>query len=66
GEHTGKVIACEYLGDQYIVTLDFAGNRLSASGSQTAFETGREIRLRIDSRSLLFFDAATGQRLRRA
>ena len=66
GEHTGKVIACEYLGDQYIVTLDFAGNRLSTSGNQTAFETGREIRLRIDSRSLLFFDAATGQRLRRA
>ncbi len=64
GKHTGRVVTCEYLGDQYVVTLDYANNRLSVSGNESAYDPGLEVRFHIDSRSLLFFDAATEQRLR--
>jgi len=63
GEFGGSVIACEYLGDQYIVTVDFVGCQLVISGSDTLLVKGEAVRFSFDQKDLLFFDPVAGGRL---
>lgn len=64
GEYTGTIKACEYLGDHYVVTLDYQGQTLVSSRMPTeAPPVGQAIRFGIDQAALLFFDHETGVRL---
>jgi len=62
GEYSGTLKACEYLGDHYVVTVDFQGHDLVSS--RVPFEPpppGQTVRFSIDQKSLLYFDIESGQ-----
>ena len=64
GPFEATVVGAEYLGDHYVVTLDFRGQRLVSSHAPAQPpEPGKTIRFAIDPQSLLLFDTASGQRL---
>ncbi len=64
GQYSGTIAGVEYLGDHYIVTLEFQGQKLSVSRIPgPAAEVGREVRFTFDKKSVLLFDETTGRRL---
>lgn len=63
GEYRGTVTGCEYLGDQYVVTLKFQDLSLVVSKVPEEMFAGREVRFSFSELSVLFFDATTGNRL---
>lgn len=63
-EFTGSVEACEYLGDQYIVTIRFKDVHLMASRLSEPVEIGQEVKFGFYSSAQLFFDPHSGGRLR--
>ncbi len=63
GEFKATVAGCEYLGDHYILTLNFLDSELVVSGSEEALETGAVVRFTFDQNDLLYFDADNGQRI---
>lgn len=63
GDFTAKVVTCEYMGDQYVVTLLFMNQPVVVSGVTDPIETGSDVRFGFDQRRLLFFDPATGKRI---
>ena len=64
GEFVSQVVSEEYLGDEYVVTLDFKGSLITASGVKGPQVAGREVNFSIDSSKLLFFNSESGCRLR--
>jgi ABC-type sugar transport system ATPase subunit len=64
GPFTATVEAVEYLGDHYVVTLDFQGQRLvSTHGPTQPPQIGATVRFAINPDGLIFFDSEGGQRL---
>ena len=64
GPFGGTVTACEYLGDQYVVTLEFDSIMLTASGADRQYDTGEEIRFAVEPSDFLFFERDSGLRIR--
>lgn len=61
GDYRGIVSTLEYLGDQYVVMLDFQGCQLTISNiGSSPPEIGQTVRFAIDKQALLYFDATTG------
>jgi multiple sugar transport system ATP-binding protein len=63
GPLEGKVTACEYLGDEYIVIVRAGDISLTVSGARRSYEIGEALRLRVDDDAVLVFDPNSGQRL---
>jgi len=64
GPFLATVAAVEYLGDHYVVALDFQGQRLvSTHGPAQLPRAGDTVRFAIDPGSLMFFDPESGDRL---
>jgi ABC-type sugar transport system ATPase subunit len=64
GEYSGKVVGQEYLGDHYLLMLEFKGHQLTVSNIGTSPpEPGRTVRFSIDSHALLYFDAGSQRNL---
>ncbi len=64
GPFEASVVGTEYLGDHYVVTLDFRGQQiLSTHGPVQPPEPGATARFAVNPESLLYFDSETGQRL---
>ena len=64
GHLAGIVTGCEYLGDEYIVTVDFESIALTASGAAQQYAPGDEIRFSVEPADLLFFERDSGLRVR--
>ncbi|HPC10675.1 MAG TPA: TOBE domain-containing protein, partial [candidate division Zixibacteria bacterium] len=63
GRFAASVIGCEYLGDQYVVTLKFGETVLTVAGVTREMRAGEPARFAIAPRDLLFFDRASGRRV---
>jgi len=63
GEFVAEVEAVEYLGDQFVATLDFKGTPLVVAGVNKKYPRGQAVNFTFDSTRLLYFDPATGRRL---
>lgn len=59
----GTVSECEYLGEEYIVTLVGDGVTLVVSGVSYSLSTGESVRFDIDADSVLFFARHDGARI---
>jgi len=55
---------CEYVGSQYVVTLDFAGHTLTGSGSERPFDVDKTVDFSILPEGFLFFERDGGRRIR--
>lgn len=62
GELLGHVIDSEYLGDQYVMTLDLKGTPIRVRTLTAPPEHGHPVRLGVKLDELLFFDPASGAR----
>ena len=60
GTFSGSVLSCEYLGHQYIISLEFQGAKLQVSGISQPLSVGSIINFKFDERELIFFDAQSG------
>jgi multiple sugar transport system ATP-binding protein len=65
GQYAATVSDTEYLGDQYVASIDFQGTTLTASGLGRDYTAGETVRFTFDRRRLLAFDAISGERLKR-
>ena len=63
GTFSGIVKSCEYFGHQYIVGLEFNGEKLRVSGITEPLGIGSTVNFKFDEKDLLFFDAQTGHNL---
>jgi len=64
GEYQAETRSLEYLGDHYVVELDYAGQRLRLSTTQSYdIKPGQSVRFNIEKISLLYFDRETGKNL---
>jgi len=63
GEFVADVVGNEYFGSEHIVTLDFQGSSIVASGAPQQYAVGQSINFAIDSNALLLFDPESGLRL---
>jgi len=64
GPFEATVAGTEYLGDHYVIALDFRGQRLvSTHGQSQAPESGAAVRFSINPDNILYFDSETGVRL---
>jgi ABC-type sugar transport system ATPase subunit len=64
GAHSAIVHASEYLGDHYVVTLEFNGQQLVSSRTPSLPpQSGESVRFSVDAKQVLYFDPATGARL---
>lgn len=63
GRFFGEVSACEYFGEQYLVTIRFNEITLTMSGCLRPLEKNSEISFTVDPTDLLFFDKNSGQRI---
>jgi ABC-type sugar transport system ATPase subunit len=64
GPFAATVAAVEYLGDHYVVSLDFQGQRLvSTHGPARPPQAGDTVRFAVNPDGLLFFDKDSGGRL---
>jgi len=64
GQFAAIVTGCEYLGDEYIVTVDFDSIALTASGAGQQYAPGDKIRLSVEPADFLFFERDSGLRVR--
>jgi len=65
GEYEAKVESCEYLGNQYVVSLSFKETILTVSNCNAPLDTGTEVNFTFQESHLLFFDLLSGQKLDR-
>jgi multiple sugar transport system ATP-binding protein len=63
GIYSGTVVTSEYFGEQYVVTIKFAGQQLTISGVKDELFDDTEISFDIDENSLLFFNQNDGSRI---
>jgi len=63
GKYAGEIRDLEYLGDKVIISIEFAGNSLSAIAKDGDWEIGTITQFSIPSEKLLAFNKATGLRL---
>ncbi len=63
GEFVAAVEEVEYLGDQFVATLDFRGMPLIAANVSKKYRHGQAVNFTFDSAKLLYFDPETGDRL---
>jgi ABC-type sugar transport system ATPase subunit len=63
GDFASKVISSEYMGDGYVIELDYKDNRLTVSQCATPFGEGEPVKFSVDRKSLLYFDATSKARL---
>jgi multiple sugar transport system ATP-binding protein len=59
----GRVETCEYVGDSYVVTLDFNKTSLVASNVQKAVPAGEQVSFRVDPEGVVYFNRETGRNL---
>jgi multiple sugar transport system ATP-binding protein len=63
GEHSGKIICLEFLGDRTIATIEFGNERMTSIMDSNDGKTGEQIRFFIRREKILCFDRNTGERL---
>jgi len=63
GEYEAKVESCEYLGNQYVVSLSFKETILTVSNCTEPLDTGTPVNFTFQVSHLLFFDLLSGQKL---
>jgi multiple sugar transport system ATP-binding protein len=64
GNYRGVVTAAEYLGDHFVITLDYQSLPLTASlPGDMAPSVGQQVHFSIDKSALLYFDPASGRNL---
>lgn len=63
GEFQGVVTSCEYLGEQYIVKINYSEYELTISGCETELEIQKPISFSLDKSAIHFFDISTHQRI---
>ena len=59
GDFASKVVSSEYMGDGYVIELDYKDNRLTVSQCAMPFGEGEPVKFSIDRQSVLYFDAAS-------
>jgi len=65
GTGNGRIVGREFLGDRTQYTLELSGFRLTAFTTPgIEFETGTSVEVTPSPERLLFFDPASGQRIR--
>ena len=64
GSYAARVVSSEYMGDGYVIELDYKDNRLTVSQCATPFGEGEPVKFSVDRQSLLYFDTATQSCLR--
>lgn len=60
GQCEGIVIDSAYLGDQYVITLDFKGFKIVISGEKYPVEGGKIVNFTFDLKKVLFFNISNG------
>jgi len=60
GQFEGKVVDSVYLGDHYVITVDYMGHKLVISGEKNPFEFGKGVNFTFDQENILFFDKIKG------
>jgi ABC-type sugar transport system ATPase subunit len=63
GNYNGTVVTSEYFGEQYVVTINFGGQLLTASGVRDELLDETEVSFDIDTDNLLFFNTSDGSRI---
>jgi ABC-type sugar transport system ATPase subunit len=64
GNYHGVVTSSEYLGDHYVIAMDYQGLQLTASlANDKVPPIGQQVRFSIDKSALLYFDSVTGKNL---
>ena len=61
----GEVVDCEYVGEQWLVTVCVGKTSLVVSGGTRAYRSGEQVGVAIPSEALLYFERSTGKRARR-
>ncbi|MDH3890671.1 MAG: ABC transporter ATP-binding protein [candidate division Zixibacteria bacterium] len=64
GSHEGTVTGCEYLGNQYVLEIDYKQFKLTAAGCKKPLSAGNHVRFDIENAQVLVFDQENGNRLR--
>ncbi|NOY88228.1 MAG: ABC transporter ATP-binding protein [FCB group bacterium] len=63
GKFKAQVTECEYLGEQYIVKMQFKDTELISSGRKKPLSVGQSVLFDLSEKELLFFDSHTGLRI---
>ncbi len=64
GNLAGTVVGCEYLGNQYILSIEYKGHVLVVSGCGEGRSLNQKINFSVEKNQVLFFDPESGERLR--
>lgn len=59
GHYAARVVSSEYMGDGYVIELDYKDNRLTVSQCATPFGEGEPVKFSVERQSLLYFDATS-------
>ena len=59
GEFASRVVSCEYMGDGYVIELDYKDHRLTVSQCDNPFAEGSPVKFSLSREKLLYFDAAS-------
>ncbi len=60
GQCAGVVVDSIFLGDQYVITLDFKGFKIVISGEKYPVECGKIVNFTLDLKNVLFFNISNG------
>ena len=60
GRYKAKVVDSVYLGDHYVVTVDYKGYKLVISGEKNPVEFDKTVNFVFDPDKVLFFDKKSG------
>ena len=63
GSHEGLVVDSVYLGDQYVITLDYNKSKIVVSGEKNPLEIGKIVNFTFDIENILLFSRLNGSLL---